>query len=410
MAGILTDSRIRGIKPKDHAYYVWQPATTKGEGSFGLKIHPSGKKTFVYKYVRNGQRKFVSLGVYPQLTLAQAREKSLKAAADAGNVDVVNKELSTLKQLFDAYRDNQEKRGIRGFAQDYNRLLQVLESRHVNPNMLAKDVTSAHIQRILAEVIERGAVAGSNKIRTVLHGAFNFGLFADYDPANLNGEIRYGLTLNPVAVVPKQKGTEKAGDRYLSWKELKCLLGELSKDDCGMPFDCVMLTLLCIFTAGQRPHELKNNTRDMIDFDSRTLTVPPELFKLKCYHVVPLCQSAIDILQTIVNHNDRNTSHEGDTGNFIFPRETKEGCLTSDEFAKQIRLFCKHKNFRPFTPRDLRRTFKTLGAEMGLTLELRDRVQGHKIPGTSTKHYDRYAYLKEKRAAIELWEEKLLSL
>ncbi|WP_407072521.1 Arm DNA-binding domain-containing protein [Pectobacterium brasiliense] len=63
MAGILlTDSKIKGIKPKDSAYYVWQAAATRGTGRLGIKIYPSGRKVFVYKYHKDGARKFLSLG------------------------------------------------------------------------------------------------------------------------------------------------------------------------------------------------------------------------------------------------------------------------------------------------------------------------------------------------------------
>ncbi|OCQ51829.1 hypothetical protein Ppb6_02944 [Photorhabdus australis subsp. thailandensis] len=47
---------------------------------------------------------------------------------------------------------------------------------------------------------------------------------------------------------------------------------------------------------------------------------------------------------------------------------------------------------------------------MGINSEMRDKLQNHKKPGVSTKHYDRYDYLKEKGEIIELWESKLLSL
>ena len=58
----------------------------------------------------------------------------------------------------------------------------------------------------------------------------------------------------------------------------------------------------------------------------------------------------------------------------------------------------------------MRRTFKTLAGEMGISSELRDMVQNHKKPGVSQKHYDRYDYLKEKREIIVVWHEKLFSL
>jgi hypothetical protein len=47
---------------------------------------------------------------------------------------------------------------------------------------------------------------------------------------------------------------------------------------------------------------------------------------------------------------------------------------------------------------------------MGVSTEMRDRLQNHKRAGVSAKHYDRYDYIKEKREIISQWEEKLLSL
>jgi integrase len=61
----------------------------------------------------------------------------------------------------------------------------------------------------------------------------------------------------------------------------------------------------------------------------------------------------------------------------------------------------------PFTPRDIRRTFKTLAGALGVSIELRDILQNHKRQGTSARHYDRYQYLKEKKEIIELWNKTL---
>ncbi|BAN98029.1 hypothetical protein E05_32630 [Plautia stali symbiont] len=80
---------------------------------------------------------------------------------------------------------------------------------------------------------------------------------------------------------------------------------------------------------------------------------------------------------------------------FLFPGNTKEGHLLSAEYSKQLRKFYKLTGFDKFTPRDIRRTFKTLAGDMGISTEMRDRLQNHKRPGVSEKHYDRYDYLRE---------------
>ncbi|MDN8691164.1 hypothetical protein Q0M68_13865, partial [Staphylococcus aureus] len=84
------------------------------------------------------------------------------------------------------YIEDQKRQGKRSYDKTQNRLNQVLDSKHIDASMPAKDVTPDHIKRILSEFISRGALAGSNKVRANLHAVFNFGLFADNDPAKIN--------------------------------------------------------------------------------------------------------------------------------------------------------------------------------------------------------------------------------
>jgi len=405
MAGILlTDSKIKGIKPKEHAYYVWQVSGTRGTGRLGLKIYPSGRKVFVYKYHQEGARKFLSLGDYPAISLAEATAQSLQAFANISSPEQLTVESATIKQLFDDYIADQKNLGRRSYEKTQNRLNQVLASQHINQDTPAKEITPEQIKRVLGEFIARGAKAGANKARANLHAVFNFGLFADNDPAHVDDRAIYGLDRNPVSVVPRQRGADKALDRFLSWEELKELLKliKVSANFCPMNPDFSQLLQICIFSAGQRPWEIMTNTKDNWDKKRKTLTVPPNISKNGDYHVIPLCKSATQILET-------QEQRYPDTP-FLFPADTKEGHLLSAEYCKQIRKFCKLTHFSQFTPRDIRRTFKTLAGDMGISAEMRDRLQNHKRPGVSAKHYDRYDYLREKREIIELWEKKLFDL
>nr|MBG6241215.1 DUF4102 domain-containing protein [Candidatus Symbiopectobacterium sp. Dall1.0] len=282
MAGILlTDSKIKGIKPKESAYYVWQATATRGTGRLGIKVYPSGRKVFVYKYHKDGARKFLSLGDYPHLSLADATAKALEAAANVSAPEVVVFEHATVQQLFNDYIADQKRLEHRSYDKTDNRLKQVLFTGFISPDMPAKDVTPDHVKKVLADFIKRGVLAGANKVRTSLHAVFNFGLFADTDPANINGKIKYGLDRNPVSVVPAQKGADKALDRFLSWDELTQLLRLLNVDDIACPINpnFSRLALLCLYTGGQRPWELMTNTRDNWDKKGKTLTVPPHISK-----------------------------------------------------------------------------------------------------------------------------------
>jgi hypothetical protein len=72
------------------------------------------------------------------------------------------------------------------------------------------------------------------------------------------------------------------------------------------------------------------------------------------------------------------------------------------------RFLKSHPEIPPFIPRDSRRTWKTLSGDAGLSKELRDRLQNHaKASDVSTKHYDRYDALRERRAAVAVWADYL---
>gem|GEM_PF-2050685 len=76
--------------------------------------------------------------------------------------------------------------------------------------------------------------------------------------------------------------------------------------------------------------------------------------------------------------------------------------------------YCTPKSGRApckrFSPRDLRRTMKTLSGKAGIDKELRDRLQGHTFQDVSSKNYDRYDYWPQKQQAMEQWCQYLETL
>ena len=69
----LSDTAIRAAKPKEKTYLM-----TDGEGMY-LEITPAGGKWWRFKYRFDGKEKLLSLGTYPDVSLAQARERAYRA-------------------------------------------------------------------------------------------------------------------------------------------------------------------------------------------------------------------------------------------------------------------------------------------------------------------------------------------
>lgn len=144
--------------------------------------------------------------------------------------------------------------------------------------------------------------------------------------------------------------------------------------------------------TGQRVTEIAGLRRDQWDSDGRLLTWSTT--KNKRPHVLPVG----DIAASIIDSRAGN-------GTLLFPsvadpdRPPKHGSLYCALWRERDRI-----GVDGFTVRDLRRTWKTLAGMAGLTKHERDLLQNHARHDVSSRHYDRYEYLDEKRAAVARWD------
>ena len=414
----LTHNEIAAFEVKASAYYKMDDGRTRGAGGLGIKVLPSGGKMFVFRYTRNEKRAFIQLGSFPTLSLADARDKAKtfsqmirdgldpkgeleRQAREQEQAKREHEQQGTIEQLFKSYTEQMKKDGKRTHAA----VLLALEKEtypHLNPATKAKDVTPHDIKIILAHMIRRGADTQSNRVRSYLMAAFNHGLKHDNDPANFIDDAKFGLVLNPVAAIPKQKAAERVGERFLTWAEARQLLDDMERPT-SLGLTLRSLIRLCFFTGGQRPYELAASRWASIDWQAKTLTITADISKNGRPHLIPLTDSALRVL--------REQQEAVADSPFIFAHATKPNePMPMASLSQAVDRYRKRTEMAHFIPRDFRRTCKTLMGELGIAKDLRDRLQNHALNDVSSKHYDRYEYLPEKRRALELWERRLLDL
>jgi len=115
------------------------------------------------------------------------------------------------------------------------------------------------------------------------------------------------------------------------------------------------------------------------------------------YWVIPINNIAYDVLINNPRLHDV----------FLFPATNGKEPMRTDGFSQAATRLCKQISIDHFTPRDLRTTFKTLAGKAGIDKKIRDRLQNHALTDVSSKHYDRYDYLPEKRQAVATWNNYL---
>ena len=166
------------------------------------------------------------------------------------------------------------------------------------------------------------------------------------------------------------------------------------------------LAVLFILATGQRVEEVLEAEWSEFDFEQDLWTIPGDHRKNRNKtsepHLVPLTYLHIGLLNAIRAETGHKT--------MLFPANGVNGPRRYDSLGHAVRRFIEASGMVSFSSRDLRRTFKTVAGSFGLTLEIRNRLQGHGMTDVGSVHYDRYGYMAEKRAAMLVWTKALRRL
>lgn len=407
---MLTDKAVRDAKPKASVYRL-RDGNVVARG-FGVTIAPSGAKSFYLSFTspEDGKRKQVAIGRFPQMSLREARLKAaeLRSEVDAGKDPAIERRQAisyrmeqrsagTLGDLIDLYAEDLEIDGKRT-AQEVRRIM----AKDIPPALLlrpARFVSKDDILDILTPIAQRGAKVHSDNVRAYLRAAFELGLHAESMTRWRGKAPKFGIEYNPVATVRKS-ASRKRGLRTLSGGEVR----QLWATELLTP--SMLLALKLLLATGQRVEEVLHATWDEFDTAQQLWSIPGERRKTRGKtsepHLVPLTPLHLGLLDEIRTEIGHET--------YLFP--ARGGCMPRryDSLTHAVRGFVGSSGMPSFSPRDLRRTFKTLAGSMGIPLEMRNRLQGHALTDVGSLHYDRWHYLPEKREAMAKWSEALVEM
>lgn len=272
----------------------------------------------------------------------------------------------------------------------------------------AGDVKVEDCTSVADRIDARKAPVQANRVMAYLTAAFNFALDSKGKRGEGNSYARkmpdFRLALNPAASVERvdEDVKRRASERTLNASEVRRVWSEIG-GDCMSEQLSVALKLL--LSTGQRVEEVLGATwSEFTTEDGRgEWAIPMERRKAKAKaqhsepHIVPLEQLHIDLLAKAKTLSGRSK--------FVFPASNGKA-RTSNSLNQAVRRYCnpqgdsKRKPLDTFTPRDCRRTFKTLASMAGADDDILDRLQGHGVSGLSDKHYRRYNKIVEKRTVM----------
>lgn len=344
----LTDREIRNTKPAEKDLFL-----ADGGGLY-LRVRPTGSKTFLFKSQR-GKTRWVTLGRYPELGLADARKK---AAALSGTALPEKKTFAEVWQAFYTHKTRELKRpdAIRQQV-EFNLL----------PSLGAKQLLSikrADVTAVLDEVVRRGSPVSANRCLTYVKQILQYAVDKGWVESNVMTAVR----------ARSVGGTEKARERALSEAEIHELLQWLVIGKAAASTRC---TLALLLLTGQRVGEVAGI--GSADVRGCWWHLPAERTKSKRDHKVYLSPQARMVLRHL-------------------PAQRP----TAYALGQALERFAKAKGIPHFTPHDLRRTMATRLSEHGVAPHVIEKMLNHQMEGVMAV-YNHAEYLPERKAAWRLW-------
>jgi integrase len=383
-----TDRSLKAIKspqrPKQLDYF------DDSLPGFGLRVSYNGRKSWIVLYRCNGVKGRLTLGRFDVLPLADAREKArdaLKAAANGNDPAAQkhrNRDAPTFKQVAARYIEEYAKPKKRTWQKDRrlldNNLIPALG------RLKAHTITRADLRGELNKVRNRPAPIEANRTLEVVRRLFNWAI---------EEEI---LADNPAFKLPKP-ADETPRERTLTADELQALWRAL--DDISPIVRSVFRVMLL---SAQRRNEVSRMRWADLDRREGWWNIPAELTKTKRPYRVPLTPAMLAIVEDI-----EKLSRDPE---WVFPRAEGGGPVPETNVTRPFRKLIKDAGIAHFMPHDLLHTVTSHMTAMGISQFDVGKVRHHtsRDSKTMTSRYDHYAYDREKRRALDLWNARLLDI
>jgi integrase len=388
---MLTEIQIRNAKPREKPHRLYD------ERGMYIEIRPHGGKGFRLKYRFEGKYRYLALGMWPEVSLKEARVRRDEARklVQAG-IDPMHerkaKKLSAASDLTSTFESVAREWYLRyspTWAESHSKTVLRRLEKDVFPWMGQRDISeimAPELLDVIRRVEGRGALETAHRELTICGQVFRYAVAtgrAERDPSqDLRGALPPVQSKHLAATTdPKRVG-----------ELLRMIWGYQG----GLVVRCALKlgALLAV-----RPGELRKAKWSEIDFDKRQWAYL--VTKTKTPHIVPLSDQALAILQEL------HPLTGG--GEWVFPGRTHQRCMSENGVLAALRSLGIEKD--EMCGHGWRAVFRTLLAEeLGYRIELIEMQLAHRVPDAHGRAYNRTQFLAERRAMMQRWADYLEGL
>lgn len=172
----LTDTRIKAAKPTDKVYKIYD-----AEGLY-IEVPPTGSKRWRFKYRIIGKEKRISLGIYPEIGLKDAREKrdeARKQVAAGRDPSVIKNKTAYAEKTFQHIADEWVALHRATWAPRHTETVEQRLRSYIYPelgNVPLKDITPIEVLSVIKAIEKRGALEAARRTLAICSQVFRYGV------------------------------------------------------------------------------------------------------------------------------------------------------------------------------------------------------------------------------------------
>jgi integrase len=384
----LSDAKVRNAKPLTKSYKI-----SDGDGLF-LVVFPTGSKYWRMRYFFAGKEKLLALGVYPEVTLGDARErraqarKALAAGSDPSEVKREAKRLAQAKSdnAFETIAREWHGKQEHGWVPSYSKKMLARLESHVFPKLGKRpiaDIKAPDVLTMLRVIESNGTLETARIVKQMCGQVFMYAIATGRAERNPVPDLR-GALKTPVS----------KHHAYLKASELPDYLERLEE---YRSTPLIRLALKFLLLTFVRTIELRTARWSDIDFEKAEWRIPAERMKMRELHIVPLSHQAIAVLRELEKHSGH--------WQYVFPSQHKPiNFMNENALINALhRMGYKDKA----TGHGFRATASTILNEHGFAPDVIERQLAHGERNKVRAAYNHAQYLPERIKMMQWWADYL---
>lgn len=380
----LNDAAVRNAKPAAKPYKL-----TDGGGLF-LLVQPNGARLWRFKFRLGGKEGLHSIGAYPDVNLAAARNEhrqarelvaaglnpvhSRKAAREREAQEQLRAQAGAFVRVVESWQATTEA----GLAPLTIKQRRREVAKYLVPVFKAKtidEITRADAAGLLKRTEARAPEVARN-LRNYLSGIFEHA-------------IDVGLiSANPVPPARVLRRRDQVSHAAMSVQRLPAFLAMLETSKAN-PETLAAMRLVMLTVC--RKSEVCGARWAEFDMDAATWKIPAERMKARREHWVPLSVQAVELLREL-----RKVS----AGEFLFPHRDKAGTSMAD---RSLNALLERSGFKGETVHGFRSVFSTHYNQEGVSPDVIERCLAHAPADKVRAAYNRHQYKDERSELLQRW-------